>query len=231
MTRNPKWHRDEIILALNLYFNKDRGSIDKKNPKIIELSALLNKLPIFENKPNAEKFRNVNGVSLKLSNFKAVDPTYKGKGNSHGSKLDKIVFDEYSKDLELLRILANEIKLIVHNKNLIEKIERIEDDENAYVDEVKEGQILYKLHKVRERDVKIIKSKKAKFLKEYGKLFCELCNFDFEEKYGEVGKGFIECHHIKPLHGFENEKTTKLGDLILVCSNCHRVRTHSKEDI
>ena len=123
----------------------------------------------------------------------------------------------------MLRKLANEIKLIVNNKNLIEKIERIEDDENAYVDEVKEGQILYKLHKVRERDVKIIKSKKAKFIKENGKLFCELCNFDFEEKYGEVGKGFIECHHVKPLHEFENEKTTKLGDLILVCSNCHRM--------
>jgi 5-methylcytosine-specific restriction protein A len=223
MTRNPDWNRDEIILALDLYFNKDRGSIDKKNPKIIELSALLNKLPIFEHKPNVEKFRNVNGVTLKLSNFKAVDPTYKGKGSSHGSKLDKIVFDEYSKDIALLRKLANEIKIIVNNKNLIEKIERIGDDENAYIDEVKEGQILYKLHKVRERDVKIIKSKKDKFIKENGKLFCELCNFDFEEKYGEVGKGFIECHHIKPLHEFENEKTTKLDDLILVCSNCHRM--------
>jgi hypothetical protein len=36
-TRNPKWHRDEIILALDLYLDKERGSIDKSNPKIIEL--------------------------------------------------------------------------------------------------------------------------------------------------------------------------------------------------
>ena len=45
--RNPKWHRDEIILALDLYFDKDLGTISSKNPKIIALSELLNKLPIF----------------------------------------------------------------------------------------------------------------------------------------------------------------------------------------
>lgn len=33
--RNPKWHRDEIILALNLYFDQERGSIDGKNEKLI----------------------------------------------------------------------------------------------------------------------------------------------------------------------------------------------------
>ena len=47
--RNPKWERDEIILTLNLYFDKNRGSLDSNNPKIIELSELLNKLPIHLN--------------------------------------------------------------------------------------------------------------------------------------------------------------------------------------
>ena len=78
--KNPKWHRDEIILALDLYFDKDLGSIDARNPKIIALSELLNKLPIFDYKPDQETFRNPNGVTLKLSNFKALDPYYEGKG-------------------------------------------------------------------------------------------------------------------------------------------------------
>lgn len=77
--RNPKWHRDEIILALDLYFSADRGSIDDKNKKIVELSQVLNKLPLFPERPDEEKFRNPNGVTLKLSNFLAFDPTYKGK--------------------------------------------------------------------------------------------------------------------------------------------------------
>ena len=74
--KNPPWHRDEIILALDLYFGPSLGPIDDKNPKIIALSELLNKLPIFEAKPNQETFRNANGVTLKLSNFLALDPDY-----------------------------------------------------------------------------------------------------------------------------------------------------------
>ncbi len=35
--RNPKWERDEVILALNLYFDKNRGTFESNNPKIIEL--------------------------------------------------------------------------------------------------------------------------------------------------------------------------------------------------
>ena len=86
--RNPKWHRDEIILALDLYFSPGRGPIDKKNPRIIELSQLLNRLPLPLDRPDAEKFRNPDGVTFKLSNFLALDKHYSGKGMTHGSKLD-----------------------------------------------------------------------------------------------------------------------------------------------
>lgn len=78
--RNPKWERDEVILALNLYFDENRGNIESNNPKIIELSELLNQLPIHSNRPDEEKFRNPNGVTLKLGNFLALDPNYLGKG-------------------------------------------------------------------------------------------------------------------------------------------------------
>lgn len=70
--RNPKWHRDEIILALDFYFKIEPGQIHSRNPKVIELSELLNRLPIHENRPDAGKFRNANGVGLKLSNFLAI---------------------------------------------------------------------------------------------------------------------------------------------------------------
>jgi 5-methylcytosine-specific restriction protein A len=55
--RNPKWHRDQIILALDLYFFPNRGSIDDKIKKIAELSQVLNKLPLFPDRPDEEKFR------------------------------------------------------------------------------------------------------------------------------------------------------------------------------
>jgi len=221
--RNPKWHRDEIILALDLYLDPYRGPIDSKSTNVIALSEILNQLPIFSDKPDATKFRNPNGVSLKLSNFLAIDPTHSGKGMQSYSKLDKEVFEEYSKDRRKLRQIANQIKSLVTNEIVVSKLQEIEEDENIEFDSVQEGQVLYRYHKYRERNKKINTAKKNLVLKTTGKLLCEVCSFDFEAKYGEIGKGFIECHHIKPLYENENVTETRLEDLALVCSNCHRM--------
>ncbi len=221
--RNPKWHRDEIILALDLYFSKDRGSIDDKNKKIIHLSQVLNQLPIFPERPDKEKFRNANGVTLKLSNFLAFDPEYKGKGMSGGSKLDEQIFNEFNDHRAKLRAIASEIKKIVEDPILRAKLYTVEEDEQTKNDCVMEGQVLYKLHKVRERDNYIVKRKKEQVLDITGKLACEACVFEFEPYYGDIGKGYIECHHRTPLANFKVATKITLNDLALVCSNCHRM--------
>ena len=53
----PKWHRDEIILALDLYYNIEPKEMDHRNPKVIELSETLNKLPIHKDRKDNQKFR------------------------------------------------------------------------------------------------------------------------------------------------------------------------------
>lgn len=221
--RNPKWHRDEIILALDLYFDPDRGSIDKSNPKVVALSEFINQLPIFEERPNGETFRNPNGVSLKLSNFLALDPNYPGKGMDSYSTLDKIVFNEFKDDHEELQQIAKQIRVVANNPILAAQISKVEDDENSLDDAVKEGQLLYKLHKMRERDPKIVKRKKKQVWQERGCLACESCGFDYHKVYGTLGEGFIECHHIEPLAGYDATRETKLADLALLCANCHRM--------
>ena len=51
-----------------------------------------------------------------------------------------------------------------------------------------------------------------------------ICGFDFELKYGELGKGYIEIHHIKPLSNLtEVVVVNPETDLICVCANCHRM--------
>lgn len=67
--RNPAWTRDELILALSLYFKLDHSDISSSNPRIIHLSEILNRLPIHHDRPNQAVFRNPNGVAMKLSNF------------------------------------------------------------------------------------------------------------------------------------------------------------------
>ena len=67
--------------------------------------------------------------------------------------------------------------------------------------------------------------------KKHGRLICEVCGFDFEKTYGELGKDFIEVHHNKPL--FQQDQEIEIDpekDLNCVCSNCHRMIHRNKSD-
>lgn len=96
----------------------------------------------------------------------------------------------------------------------------IEDEEAA---EFPEGRIMYKLHKTKERNPAVIKIAKRNFIKKHGLLFCEICGFDFELKYGEIGKHFIEGHHTLPISKLSENETTRPTDIAMVCPNCHRM--------
>jgi 5-methylcytosine-specific restriction protein A len=51
---------------------------------------------------------------------------------------------------------------------------------------------------------------------------CVVCEFDFEERYGELGSGFIHVHHLKPLGEIgEQYALDEIEDLRPVCPNCH----------
>lgn len=89
-------------------------------------------------------------------------------------------------------------------------------------DQFPEGKELYQLHKNRERNQTVVRLKKQLAMQK-GNLCCEVCGFDFEARYGEMGEGYIECHHIKPISQYTEEDTTTIDDLVLVCSNCHRM--------
>lgn len=220
--KNPPWARDEIILALNLYFELDSKEMTAKNTEVIKLSELLNKLPIYSYRPDKEKFRNPNGVSYKLSNFKHIDPSYIGKGSKGHSKLDKEIFFEFNNNKDELKSICETIYSLVDNKKSLEELYKIEEETSEELT-VKEGKVLYKLHKVRERSHKIVNQKKKEYLKKFGKLDCEVCGFDFFEAYGEIGLGFIEAHHKTPLNKLDVNRVVRTSDLALVCSNCHRM--------
>ena len=55
-----------------------------------------------------------------------------------------------------------------------------------------------------------------------GKVVCECCGFDFSEMYGMIGEGYIEVHHLRPIHTTEGEHDVDpTTDLVPLCSNCH----------
>src|SRR5215210_153335 len=82
---------------------------------------------------------------------------------------------------------------------------------------------MFTLHKKRERNPKLVLKAKESFKRKHGCLFCEACRFDFAVRYGMPGEGFIEVHHDIPVSELKPGNKTKISDVSLVCSNCHRM--------
>lgn len=51
---------------------------------------------------------------------------------------------------------------------------------------------------------------------------CAVCDFNFEERYGDRGKDFIHIHHLTPVANIKsNYRVDPIKDLRPVCPNCH----------
>ncbi len=68
------------------------------------------------------------------------------------------------------------------------------------------------------RNPQLVKAAKA----HYG-YRCQVCGFNFEEQYGEIGKGFIEVHHLAAMSARQGQSVTSVSDVRVLCANCHRM--------
>jgi hypothetical protein len=98
-----------------------------------------------------------------------------------------------------------------------------ETEPDPEADQFPEGRVVYRLHRQRERDPRVVEQAKALARERHGRVFCEACGFDFEAAYGDLGRDFIEGHHTRPLSSYPGEQETRAADIALVCSNCHRM--------
>ncbi|WP_158582138.1 HNH endonuclease [Parabacteroides sp. AF48-14] len=133
---------------------------------------------------------------------------------SHISKLG--IFDDLLRDI-WVRFTPFFKKDFSDSIRLVENISK-EIDLNDPDFGVTEGKERLITHIARERNKEIVYKKKQQALKQ-GLLKCSVCEFSFIDSFGAE---FIECHHVKPISE-SGETTTKLEDLELVCSNCHRM--------
>ncbi len=62
---------------------------------------------------------------------------------------------------------------------------------------------------------------RLKCIKHFG-IACQICKFNFEDEFGEIGKDFIHVHHLKEISSIGEEyEVNPIEDLIPVCPNCH----------
>jgi 5-methylcytosine-specific restriction protein A len=220
MSSNTPWTRDEIILVLDLYFRVSPTNSSDKSPEIIELSNILNALPVHLNYEQKERIRNPKGVHMKLYKFLHFDPSYLGKRLFSVSKLDKEIWEEFANQKEKLAELANLIKTLSYKSDAV-RIKLTEITITDEYEETSENKVLKRIHKMIERNPLLSKRKKRQVLSEDRVLRCEVCGLDFNFFYGARGKSLAECHHKTPVSNMLIETDTKLSELSIVCANCH----------
>jgi len=109
------------------------------------------------------------------------------------------------------------------NKHLPEDYNERVIQEITAEDSYPEGKESYRIHRSKERSTEAVRIAKEKGLLQDEKLKCCVCNFSFIDNYGPLGSGFIEAHHTLPVSSMKDGHKTKPEELVLVCSNCHRM--------
>ena len=101
------WTREETILAMDLYTRIPFSKIGKSNQEIIQLAQIINRTP--------------DAVAYKMSNLAHYDPELQARnvsGLSHTSKLDKIIYDEFSENIEELSFVAHSLLAQMKNSSV-----------------------------------------------------------------------------------------------------------------
>lgn len=116
---------------------------------------------------------------------------------------------------------------------LVENIEKCFNKHNAkgYFEDLSSEEKVIEGHKLTVQVNKYERSSVArKNAIQYHGCKCSVCGIDFEDVYGEVGKGFIHIHHKIPLHTIGSDYCVDYKeDLIPVCPNCHAM-LHREEN-
>ena len=217
--RNPDWTRDEIILACALVEANGWRPIAQEDQRAIELSQLLQSPAIHPLDERGPEFRNPAGVERKTSDIATRHPDYTGRP-TNGNRLDREILQDFLARPTEMHSLARAIREALAAGSGSDGPSPVDLD-LADVS-ANEGGVLYRQHLRRERDPKL-RSAKLTDAKRRGQVIaCEVCSFDFGKVYGLRGEDYIECHHRIPLH-VSGPTRTRLEDLAMLCSNCHRM--------
>ncbi|MGW4829624.1 HNH endonuclease [Amycolatopsis japonica] len=216
--RSPTWLEAELVLACDVVARNDWRLVRSHDPRAIDLSRLLQSLPLHPPESRGPTFRNPNSVQRKTSDIATQHPDYTGKP-TRGGKLDREILHAFLERPAEMHAQADAIRAGITTGTLSALPLAADPDEE---EAISEGRALLLLHLRRERNPRLRAKKLDAALAAHGCLECEVCGFDFERTYGERGTRYAEVHHVVPLH-VTGATTTRLQDLAVLCANCHRM--------
>ncbi|MFJ4686069.1 HNH endonuclease [Streptomyces sp. NPDC088789] len=220
--RIPPWTEDELVLAGALVVRNGWRELRTGDPEVQELSDLLRSLPVHS--PEARTlpgFRSLNSVSRKTTDFATNHPQYNGTSTRCGKPTLIMIEAFIRREAELLQA-ARAIEEGL-GRGELQMLAPQPDEIDEHGGTAIEGRLLVRRALARERDPRL-RAKKIRHVRASGlPLRCEVCDFDFARTYGtDLGEGYIEVHHVTPLH-VSGVRETRLEDLACLCANCHRM--------
>ena len=218
---NPKWTRDETILALDLYL-QNSAALPRSDPRVKELSELLQRLP-YHSGHRTGTFRNIDGVAFKLQNLRQVAT---GRGLTNVSQADRSLWSQLGTQRDLVSRIAERIRVAAELTAQQPDVASGEEDEEFF-----EGRILTAEHRRRERNPRV-RARLIALRRDAGNLACEMCSRQPVTDDPLLEDAIYEAHHIVPL-AIGLAKATKIRDMALLCAACHRlvhrlIRVHKR---
>lgn len=163
----------------------------------------------------------------KLINLSSFAPQLRFQSNAS----DRLTIKSGSIDsmqLRTIRLLTEESSRLLDTiwygetllpDNTLEFIETVED-----LTVYSEGRLILRIREERQRSQALVDSAKRAFKAKHKRLYCEVCGFDFGTFYGDdLADGYIEAHHTKPISDSNEEVSTTIDGLAMLCANCHRM--------
>jgi 5-methylcytosine-specific restriction protein A len=218
---NPDWTREETILALGVLASRGMKCPAKSSDEVGELSEFLRNCAIHPPHARNARFRNRDGVYMKMQNLLSCDlpPDRKGLVTT---RMDRAVWHEFVRKPEAVIAAALAIRANLRTLETLEKVEPLEiaDDDDGS----EEGKIAFRTHRRRER-ARGLRKKALKNARRNGNcLRCEACGQTERSALGMAAEAEFEVHHRIPLaESGSSPVKTRLKDLAVVCASCHRL--------
>jgi 5-methylcytosine-specific restriction enzyme A len=205
-----------IYLSMNQGATKVKEEFGRQALDILKLRAGLMKARVPEFKRR---------FSADLINLASSDDLPRGyeAGHAFGKSYDlPLTLSEATLAQDLVDIVKLYLEIINRGGLMLpsETVDEVDQDEAANDWTVSERP-RYRQHRKLERSSGV--SKKVK--QTHGTV-CQGCSLEFAKKYGPVGEGYIEAHHLTPISELPKELKTDLNikeHFAVLCANCHRI--------
>ncbi len=202
------WTRDEVILGLDVLILMRFRGLTQNHPKIIELSNLLNQLPIIPMRIRHDSFRNTVGVSAMLRNF--WEGFEKSGQKFKVGELFYCVYQEYSNNFDELHKIAQAIR------RCAAWVGEQPFGDPAEAQGFPEGAILGHVHR-------LIEARFAEKQPVPADAACAVCGLRPVGLYaGLDGQHILSWHWLVAPVDVDPALPLKPDDFILLCANCHQ---------